>query len=236
MDIIARHISKSQIKAKIYTDIEEVCAFSGKSISEGVLLEDCISDVFTDYEYIKFHSKYVSIDYAKVILDTIPGKDGKRNNSLRSYSYYASENELRFLKREEILELLLDIPNAPFHICVSYNFKKHTSFKSITNYSKDVFTITTDLCDVLFEKKKVLAFLPIIQEWYSIIPEKADTSAKPTWFTKEEILSGDVPYKKSGPYGLDKFFKQDKFLEKYRRTLIFKLVVHLLNKSYYVES
>lgn len=228
MQIISKHINNSMLKAQIH-QINSICAFSGKKITEGILLKDCISDVFTDHEYIKHKSKYVSLDYAKCILDTIQGTKG--TNALRSYSYFATETELRFLKRDEILDLILNIPETPFRLAVSYNYKKHTSYKTILNTSKNTFTITTDLYNVIFNRKHVEKFLPIIQNWYSIIPEKSTTSALPTFFTKDEIMNGNAAYHKTKVYGLDKFEEENEFLQKFRDTQIFNFITHLLNKK-----
>lgn len=162
--------------------------------------------------------------------DVIPGKT--RNNALRNYSFFASDSELRLLSREEILPLLLAIPEDPFRIAVTFNNKKHTSYKTVENVNPARFIITTDvLGQVVFDRKVVDAFLPIVQRWYSIIPEKATVAARPTYFTKAEIEHGDAHYYKQCAYGLERFEEENEFLTPYRNTMIFKLIVHLLNKS-----
>jgi hypothetical protein len=230
MKIIAKHLNQNNLKAKIHQNIDALCAFTGQAITEGVLLHDCISDVFTDFEYIKYPSDYVSVETALCIAEVIQTEKGKYN-ALRSYSYYADENVLRFLKREEILELLLNIPSVPFHIAVSFNFKKHTSFKTHCNINTDQFIITTDLYQVEFKKSYILEFLPILQKWYRVPPNKVSTSTQPTYFTKEEILTGKCNMKKVDEYGLDQWYMETTILQHYRNTLIFELIVHLLNKN-----
>lgn len=227
MELITKHLSRKNLKCKVY-EKETICAFSGKEIKEGVLLVDLISDVFTDFEYVKYPSNYVSIEYAMLIADVVKGKT--RNNSLRNYSYLATDNELRFLKREDFMELLFNIPETPFRIALSYNFKKHTTYKTVLNTLKEDYTITTDLYNVRFSKAHVEKFLPVIQEWYTAIPEKSKTVAQPTWFTKQEIMTGVVGYHKTQPYGLEKFEEQNNFLLPFRNTHIFELIVHILNK------
>ena len=228
MDIIAKHLDRSQLKYPIHK-IETICAFHGEKITEAIKLKDLVSDVFTDWEYIKHHSGYVSINTALCIGDVVPGKT--RNNSLRNYSYFASNSELIFLSRQDILELLLNIPETPFRIAVSYNNKKHTAYKTVLNTSKESFLITTDLYSVVFERIHVEKFLSVIQSWYSVIPEKATTTTQPTYFTKEEILNGNGPYHKQIVYGIDKFETENEFLKPFRNTQIFELITHLINKK-----
>jgi hypothetical protein len=237
MNLISKHLNKENLKSKIFHfESETICAFTGEKISEGIKLSEIAGDTFTDHTYIKYDSEYVSLDIALLIQPVIRigdsvKKNGKENwTALRNYSYYASENELTLLKRENILDLLLNIPDAPFCFAVTYSNKKHTSFKCRKNTNKDVFTVTTDVGEVLFNKAKVLEFLQTIQNWYSIIPEKKDTAAQPTFFTKANIL-GEFPMSlKISEYGEKKFEEENNFLLKYRNTSLFELVVHLINK------
>jgi len=228
MKEIAKHLDRSKLKYPIH-QIATQCCFTGESIEEGIKITDLVSDVFTDYEFVKYPSGYAGIDAALCIGDVIPGKT--RNNALRNYSYYADNEKLLFLGRNEILELLLNVPAVPFRVVVSFNNKKHTSYKTVLNTDKDLFVVTTDLFSVVFDRKKVDSFLKIIQKWYSIIPEKANTSAQPTYFTKEEILHGNAGYHKQVMYGLYEYEAENDFLKQVRDTHLFVLVVHLLNKS-----
>lgn len=230
MELIAKHLDRNNLKYSTHK-VDSICCFTGKKISEGVKIKDLVSDVFTDWEYVKYNSEFASIEAALCIADVIKGNNEKRNNSLRNYSYFATENELIFLSRQDILELLLNIPQTPFLIAVSYNNKKHTSYKTILNTSKDNYVITTDLYNVVFDRTHINKFLPIIQKWYSIIPEKAETSAQPTYFTKDEILNGNAQYHKQMPYGIEKFEEENEYLKQFRNTHIFELIVHLINKG-----
>lgn len=225
---IAKHLDRGQLKYPIH-QVETQCCFTGENVSEAVKITDLVSDVFTDFEYIKYPTGYASITAALCIGDVIKGRT--RNNSLRNYSYFASNSELRFLNRSDILALLLNIPEVPFRIAVSFNNKKHTAYKTTLNTSSDKFTITTDLFSVVWDSKKVAEILPIIQNWYSMIPEKASTAAQPTYFTKDEILYGNPNYQKQVTYGLDKFEQENDLLKTVRGTHLLTLIVHLLNKK-----
>jgi hypothetical protein len=237
MEIIAKHLNENNLKSKIF-DVNTICAFTGKKITKGIKLSEISGETFTDHAYIKHNSEFVSVEIALLVQPVIRigesvKKNGKENwTALRNYSYYASQKELRLLKREDILNILLNIPETPFCFAVTYSNKKHTSFKCKKNTSKDCFMVTTDVGDVFFEREKVLQFLPIIQNWYSVPKEKQNTSAQPTYFTKSNIL-GEFPMsQKINEYGAEKFETENEFLQKYRDTALFELVTHLLNKSF----
>ena len=237
MNLISKYLNIANIPSKVF-DVDTICAFTGEKITKGVKLSDIAGDTFTDHAYIKYDSEFVSIDIALLIQPVIRigesvKKNGKENwTALRNYSYYASENELKLLKRDDILDLLLNIPNLPFCFAVTYSNKKHTSFKCKLNHSKDCFIVTTDIGDVLFEREKVLDFLPIVKKWYSVVKGKEETSAQPTYFTKSNI-HGEFPFaQKINEYGLELFEQENEFLQKYRNTALFELVIHVLNKSF----
>lgn len=231
MNLIAKHLDHVNLKIKVYSFAAPViCAFTGQKISKGVLMKDLIKPTFTDQEYIKYPSKYASIETALLIEEVI--KTEKGFNSLRNYSFFATENKLQLLKREEISSLLFNIPETPFQIGVTYSNKKHISFKAPINYDCFNYQIITDLGIVNFNKKQVLEYLDIIQSWYTIIPEKKETAAQPTYFTKDEIKGLSIPLqKKINEYGLQKYFQETQFLQKYRNTSLFNLIVHTLNKK-----
>jgi hypothetical protein len=227
MNLIEKHLNRENLKAKIY-QIDSNCAFTGSKINEGVLLLDVIKDTFTDLSYIKFSSDYMSVESALLMSEVIPRKEKEGFNSLRSYSYFANESELRLMNRSEILDLLLNIPSSPFCIAVSYNCKKHTAFKCIENHNTDSFIITTDLYQVVFNKSVVNEFLPIIQSWYTI---SKDTAQQPTYFSKNEIEYGNANYSKIMEYGAEKYEQESSILNKYRGSNLFQLIVYLLNKK-----
>lgn len=228
LNLIARHLDRANLKFKVH-QIDTLCAFEGVSIQEGVKVQDLVSDVFTDYNFVRYNTGFVGVDAAMCIADVLKG--ATRNVALRNYSYLATESSLTILKREDGLNALLNIPSAPFRVAISYSQKKHTTFKTVLNSDKNNYVVTTDLYNVAFERDHVMQFLPIIQNWYSVIPEKATTAAQPTFFTKDEILNGNAPYHKQLPYGLERYERENETLLPFRNTQILKLIVHLLNKK-----
>lgn len=49
MNLISKHLDKKNLKLKVY-QVDSICAFTGKKITEGVLMKDLIKKTFTDQE------------------------------------------------------------------------------------------------------------------------------------------------------------------------------------------
>lgn len=234
MDIIAKHLDRNNLRVPIIA-CNTICAFTGKPITEGVELKHLVGKTFTDVAYIRHDTGIASVSAAMCIAEVIPNSKGNGFNALRSYSFYASAKELRFLKREESLELLLNLPSEiPYYFVISYNSKKHTAFKARANYDTDLVYVQTDLSNepVIVEKSLVLDYLPTIQAWYTVVAGKESSEQAPTYFTKEQIL-GNTPLdqQRMAQYGLEKALTENESLEIFRALPSFKLIVHLLNKT-----
>jgi hypothetical protein len=229
MHIIAKHLDRSLIEDKITSNISTVCLFTGLVITEGVHREKIISTRFTDTEYLRYPSDYLSIDAALCISPVIRAEKGY--NSLRNYSYIATENELNILKRENILQIILSPPTPPFCLAVTFSNKKHTAYKTIPAADRKSFMITTDKGTVHIDVTTVASVVDLIQKWYTIVPGKEENSMQPTWFTKDEILFGSKNFKRIMDYGEEAYYSENKLIDKYRYSLFLTLIVHLLNKA-----
>lgn len=218
--IIAKHLSKEYLKLEIF-DIETKCAFTGENINKAVKVKDLVSDVFTDYQYIRY-GDYASVDAALCLAEVVKTSNGF--NSLRNYSYLATEKELIFLKRENILDILLNLQEKNFVIAISYSFKKHLSYKCVLNENSDSFYVTTDLGTFLFDRKIIAIILPIMQSQYKSFGKDI------TYFTKQEIMYGNPTAYKIDFYGIEKYMQENEILENYRNTLLFNFIIHILNK------
>lgn len=226
MKLISKHLDENKIKPKVIEGIDAVCAFSGRHITRGFLKKEVIKKTFNDHELLRYQSDYISPDYA-LLIENFDGRMG-----LRNYSFYASEQELRFIKRDELLDLLFNIPDTPFRIGVTYGGKKHIAYKSALNLDKNDYLIITDLGMVHFLRPEATRILETAQKWYTVIPEKAHTSAQPTYFTKDEIKGIKQPIqKKIKTYGIHRYFQEEKELSLLRGTPLFNLIIHTLNKQ-----
>ena len=126
IDLIGKHLNRDNLQTKVYTNIDEICAFTGVRIDEGVKLKDIIGSTFTDNSYIKYQSEYISINTALCLQSVIEGQkkssrlkvEGDKNiiySGLRNYHFYCSEKELKLLKREHLesyvlQQIELDLP------------------------------------------------------------------------------------------------------------------------------
>jgi hypothetical protein len=210
-------------------DVNTICAFTGLPITKGILKKDFISSTFTDFEYLKYQSDYVGLDIALCMDYIIPNENNKLI-SLRFKSFYVSEYEIRFLKREDLESLVFNIQNRPFILCISFGFKKHISFKSQVQLSDKSFTLFTDKGSCKIDIESIQELYKIIQKWYTVIESKKNTSQQPTSFTKDDIIHGCRNYTKISEYQGD-YFKENDIIEKYRGTFLIELLAHILNKT-----
>ncbi len=225
INFIAKHLTREYIRDRIY-ECDAVCAFTGLPIQQGIKKSDAISSKFTDHAYLKYPSDYISIDAYLCIKEVIETEKGA--NALRNYSFYVDETGLRLLKRDEILTLMLGQLRTPFVLCVSFNGKKHTSYKATVNYDSENYVITTDEGDVEFSNNaQTNTLIKACQTFYSIIPQSKDES---TWFTKDEIFTGNFPTKKIQAYGIDEFTRISNVIRPYFNTPLLRLLTFVLNK------
>lgn len=237
INLIAKHLPRYfGANVEIIKGLNTQCAFTGEPITEGIPINKVLGGTFTDFEYIKFNTGYVSIDAYLCISECLPSSKEGRGNSLRVYSYFADREHFKIFKREEILDYIINQKLTPFVLCVSYNNKKHTAFKAKVNYDNEEYTIRTDLGHVRIFMPDVRACLPIMQNWYTIVPGKGNANMPPTFFSKQEILTGKLDFKKVIEYGEDRAYSENEKLERYRGALWFELIVHCLNKSNAAEN
>lgn len=253
IDFIAQHLNINNLSKPVHK-CNNVCAFTGNKITEGVKLKDITAGTFTDYEYIRYNSEYASVNTAlcisQSILNDTPSytdrerieidesavkfefkeykKFKQKINSLRSYSFICTNDDLLLLSREDFMRNILNPPEPPFIIAYSFNNKKHISYKSVISYSKEEFFVCTDsLGNVKFEAEKVNFIYPIIQRWYTKNNEIHKVNE--SYFNKTEILSGSENYGKIKTYGIDLYEKENAIIEKYRNTSFLTIMVRLLN-------
>jgi hypothetical protein len=226
INFIAQHLNRKNLQKNII-ECEAVCAFTGDKISEGVKLKDITGGTFTDYEFVKYESEFVSINTALCISQSIANEKGKLN-SLRNYSFVCTNDELKLLSRDDFMRNVLNPPEPPFIIAYSFNNKKHISYKSVISYSESEFFVCTDtLGNVKFEAEKVEKIYTIIQSWYT----KNNTIHKTneSYFNKTEILNSTNNYNKIKEYGFERFEKENSIIEKERNTAFLTIMVRLLN-------
>lgn len=234
--LIARHLDRANLKIPVLPVPEgTICSFTGKPISEGVANKDLIKKTFTDLQHIRFPSEYSSVDIALCMEEVLlKESDGKAvANSLRSFSYFATENEFRLLEKSSVLEsLFFNLPDEPFVFCITYSHKKHTAYKAAVNLNGQEFTVTTDEGNVFVEREKARAILRKIGAWYTVTPESRGKAQESTYFTKDEIREGNAGVNKILRYGLARYKTENQEIEKFRGTPLLELLTTLLQKQY----
>ena len=199
-----------------------LCHRQPDGMTTGHQRKDVISNTFMDVGYLRFTNEIC--EYCAVCL----GYGKPRTEHIKNYSYIANEYSLVRLKREDIWQHLFNPPEPPFVFAVTYNHKKHTSFRAPVNLSRDVFHVCTENEVIEVRPAAIAELAQVIQDWYTICK---DTTQAPTWFTKAEILSGCENFKRIEEYGTAKYFKQDAVIVPYRCTPLLGLLVHALNKA-----
>lgn len=145
IDLLGIHLSKykDNLNIPIYNLTHSVeCAFTLQNVTQAYKIGDVLSAVFSEWEYVRGKSGYVSVPTALAIREILPSsnKEGLFN-ALRSYSYFATEKEFKILKREDLLDTLLNLPNEPFVFAVTFSSKKHTSYKAKLCQNNECFEI-----------------------------------------------------------------------------------------------
>ena len=213
--LIGKHLILKQ------SDNIQQCALCGAS-NPVLEKKDVIGASFMDNDFLG-GSHYICIYCAACI-----GIGQPQNLTMRSTSFFATEKQLVRLKREQLWENILHPPVPPFVFGVTYTHKKHISFKSYVNLSRDRYMIRTENESVTINPAAIRHLCEIIQNWYTIC---RDISTEPTFFTKQDILSGCNNYKKIEHYGTDRYLSENKKIEQYRKTALLKLLAYALNKG-----
>jgi CRISPR type IV-associated protein Csf1 len=201
------------------------CAMCGQNRSEGV--RNAISKTFTDYEYLKSNSG-ILCRYCAACIGRIQTQKG--DTFFRNFSFLCTETELRILKSDDIMPILIEPPEGLYVLCVSFSNKKHIAFKARVNFCKDRFIVSTDKGNIYIDKREFMKIYPICQAWYTIVPGKEKAAMPPTWFTKDDILHGCTNAKRISDYGIVKYAMENNRLEFFRRSMMLKLIVHALRK------
>lgn len=233
VELISKHLDSSVIDTHpTQFKIPEICTVTGNEINEGYELKKLLSGNFSDIESLRFPSKYASVDFAACIKPTLKTETGF--TELRKYSFIASESAITLLRVENLLEWILKEKETPFVFCVgslrASKAQKHTSFKADVNYSNDIYTVSSEIGNVLVDMQIVRKILPIIQSWYTVTEATKHKAMQLTYFSKDDILNECSSFMKIEKYGSEKYFKENAILSVYRQTLLFELLTKSLQK------
>jgi len=198
------------------------CAICGATNIHGFRRAEVISSSFTDHDFLSTDKQICQ--YCAACL----GKGQPRNHFLRNTSFLATKSQLLRLKREEIWQYIFNPPSPPFIFGVTYNHKKHISFKAPINLSRENYQIRTENECVTIPPKAIQPLSAILQKWYTIC---RDIKTEPTYFTKNDILMGCNNYKKIETYGIYTYLAENQKIQPYRQTALLQLLTYALNKG-----
>lgn len=229
--LIAKHLDKGALNNKIKTGLKDtVCAWSGEPITEGMRIKDAVSNNWTDWAAFRHGGEYLSLDFVACLAEIIPSpKDPTKLRSLRHFSFYCDEQELRFLKRDQMLNLLMQPPRVPFVLGISEGGQKHVGYKTPVAYDAERFIVGSDYGLFMFDRATAAELLPVLQAMYSVVPGKEKQAT--TWFTKDEILTGDYAPSKINAFGVDRLIESENQIAAHRHSTFFRFLVYVLNKS-----
>ena len=201
------------------------CKMCGERITEGIAQRKVIKPSFTDYEYLRCASRWVC-KWCAACLGV--QEDGtKKTSALKTHSFFCTEQSLIILKQPDLWGYLINPKPTPFVFGLTFGSQKHIAFKCRINTESDYWTLTTDSGDTILYTPEVGRLTPIIQQWFSATLK----GQQHTWFTRSNILTGDVPSYKIEAYGRDKFHAENAVLDPYRGGLLLKVLVHAVNKK-----
>lgn len=132
------------------------CALCNRETDEGLPIHDCVSDRFTLWSALMAGNCFCP-GCAYLI----------RNQDLRRHSWVASNDGLVFLRRAEVLSVLLAPPQPPFAIHVTVVGKKPTYIRLRTPATdRHVFFLSYEGSDypILFHHEEAQAYAKLAQE------------------------------------------------------------------------
>ena len=224
-EFISQHLDKNLVeKPEIKGECK--CKMCGAKSDSGI--SDMITKTFTDYAFLQFPAEKLVCKNCAACLGKVISPHNGKPTFFRNFSFLATEDSLKLLKRDDIMNIMLNPPHGQFVLAVTYSNKKHISFKSRIQSDRDRFIVFTDTGEVPILRDKLQRIVSVLQPLYTICK---DTKQTPTWFSKTDILTGCRNNKKIEEYGLRKYFDAEERIRMWRGTTWLKLIVFALNKG-----
>ncbi|MDG7023011.1 MAG: hypothetical protein JRN45_00660 [Nitrososphaerota archaeon] len=180
------------------------CALCEQAITKGYPLNSAISGAFTNRGAFRPY------------LDTLCPACALsfRMQELRRSSFYLNANELKFLKKPDIMDRLFDPPEPPFAFCVSTSYKKHMLYLSTLNYSVHRFYVQFEEMSVLFDTDKMK---PV---------HEALAGMSGAGVSREALATGN--YDRPPKTGLSRFIEWDTTIREHRGNPQLALLIYAL--------
>lgn len=220
--LIGRHLQAELPGLKPFSGVCAVCACTCEDSAPGWPLERVVTDTFADGDWLTGGGWICELCLRCL------GQGQPRSAWIKNWSCLATPSELRILTRDDLWSVLTAPPAAePFVVCVSFDHKKHTSFKARANAPGSPYWVRTDRDTARVDLDAMAPALWVLQAWYSVC---RDTAAAPTWFTKEDCLRGCRDARRVAQYGVDRYRAEDRVLAAWRGDHALDVLVYALNK------
>lgn len=214
-DLIAKHVSAD---VDVSDAIAETCFVTGR-VTRCIPRNRAISEAFTDMRFCNApKSQYVSVNVAIAWKhgSYIPGKK-RIFCPERQSCWYADNNEFRLLKRDDILELVLNgAQSVPWAGWATEKYRKHGSTRAQVNYS--TFGIWG-----FDEEKPDCRDIRRVMEMFSAMQHFSDCG-----IGKKTLLYQNAPAYVIGKIGLETWMEFIRWSTPIRFSQLYKFLVYLL--------
>lgn len=202
--LIAQHLTLLECEEQA----EKRCKICGETATKYFNSKKIISEKFNDLDACKCKVSDVICVYCATCI---------KDASLRRSCFYADNEKLIFFKKNDIENLIFNLPvSPPFVFCFTQSFKKHNSFKAKINYSSDKYYIESEGKRFKFETRKMEQLYNVIKQAYF-----------DDLMSKEEILSG----KYTTLIDVQKLIEYEKIFSVHRGNEYFDFLVYILNSE-----
>jgi len=199
----------------------DTCCFCG--IREGnIPAKKIFSSSYTNFDLLRNKSSKTLCECCVVVMKTL---------SFRQSSWIANVKGITLFKRDEAAKILFSEKEIPFSIYITTSFKKLGQLKATTSHNSNVFNVQFEEIQLLFDVEKLRETWEIVRLFYSI-PEKEQEKKNPcSFFTKEEMRTGNYKFNRIRNFGLPEWREKEKTLKKKRGSSAFELLLYIVNQE-----
>ena len=166
-----------------------------------VPVEDAVKPTFTNRDLLDVDAGYVCVACAYCLSEPL----------LRRRDFLATQTEITYLKRDELLPLLLEPPEPPFVLCVGLSHKKHLVIRTRVNLSRRLFYVQFEEQGIWVQPEKHRSLALSVQ-------------ALLKGFGKSQISSGE--YFVAAKFDPSELLRLEAIIRPYRGTGIFNLLLY----------
>lgn len=206
---------------------EDVCFICG--VHSGTIRKaDTISSGFTNWDRC---SNTVSKAVCLPCYSVMKYKEGKVPK-LRQSSWVATMDSITWLQRGDIAEQLFAANILmPFCFYVTTSFKKLGHLKVALNYDQSRFTVQFEEISVQFDREAHRELYDTMRLFYSMPAGEEEKKQPKSFFTKEEIRTGNYQPHRIREFGIAEWREKDAIIAQFRGDPVLDLLLWSLNQE-----